>query len=59
MAKPGSPQDPTTAEPVCMLGVPNIYFWQVMGLDSGNHPHEAGWMIAHVDNMAVLLRQKW
>ena len=31
--------------PACMLGAPNFYFWQVMRLDSGNHPQEAGWVI--------------
>ena len=46
-AKPGSPQDLMT-ELVCVPGAPNIYVWQVMGLDSGNRPQEAGWMIARV-----------
>ena len=45
--KAGFPQDPT-AEPVCVPGAPNFYFWQVMGLDSGNRAHEAGWLIARV-----------
>ena len=53
-AKPGSPKD-RTAEPVCVPGAPNFYFWQAMGLDNGNHLQEAGWMIA---GLAGLLRWK-
>ena len=46
-AKPRSPQD-RTAELVYMPGATNIYFWQVIGLETGNRVQEAGWMITRV-----------